>query len=273
MFDITHAVAESLLDAGDFELDHLMEVMAKRFVDWSKSESNNRAPGNTCMEGCRNLDNGVYWRDVGVAGTGEELKIGLLTDIHEAVEFAEKAIRRLRKFHVDEIICLGDFCETGKRLDATCELLMAEGIRSVWGNHDFGLCEDARNGVAIEYSQVVVDFAKTVQPKIQLGDILFSHVEPWLNAEAFADLWYFDGIPDTAVKQSRIFANQGWSIAFGGHYHRWLSLDAAKGIMPWSGNEPLELSPGRFFVVINACMGGHFALFDTESRWLTPLEC
>ena len=52
---MTIAVAESLLHAGKADLDHLMAEMGQRFVDWSRSDKNNRAPGGTCMEGCGNL--------------------------------------------------------------------------------------------------------------------------------------------------------------------------------------------------------------------------
>ena len=66
---MTIAVAESLLAAGKSDLDDLMTEMGRRFVDWSRSEKNNRAPGGTCMEGCSNLARGIHWRDSGVAGS------------------------------------------------------------------------------------------------------------------------------------------------------------------------------------------------------------
>ncbi len=77
------------------------------------------------------------------------MRIGLLTDIHEAVEHATAAIRELRRREVDDIICLGDFCALETRLTEMCDLLLREKVRSVWGNHDFGLCEDVIAGSQI----------------------------------------------------------------------------------------------------------------------------
>lgn len=46
--------------------DIVMQHVAVAFVSWSKSPQNNRAPGNTCMGGCRNLDRGAHWRKSGI---------------------------------------------------------------------------------------------------------------------------------------------------------------------------------------------------------------
>ena len=64
------ALAEGLLElgAGD-DLDQLMTAVGRHFVAWSESPQNNRSPGQTCMMGCRNLGQGVPWREAGVAGS------------------------------------------------------------------------------------------------------------------------------------------------------------------------------------------------------------
>jgi hypothetical protein len=59
---------------------------------------------------------------------------------------------------------------------------------------------------------------------------------------------------------------------FIGHYHRWL-LVTPEGSQPWSGDGPIELKAGnRYLVAINAVCQGKFALFDTETRLLTPFD-
>lgn len=63
------AVAEALITADDSGLDGLMAELGAKFVEWSCSKKNNRAPGQTCIEGCRNLAAGVAWRQAGVAGS------------------------------------------------------------------------------------------------------------------------------------------------------------------------------------------------------------
>ena len=200
------------------------------------------------------------------------MKIGLLTDIHEEVELAAEAIAQLRRREVDEIICLGDFCAMEKRLTEVCELLLREKVDSVWGNHDFGLCVDAREGQATQYPDVVQTFVRSVKPRIEIEPFLFCHVEPWLDTNKLQDLWYYEGKPEAAEQRARIFSHQGWQIAFAGHYHQWLAYSES-GPLEWNGTSELNLSGNRYFVVIDACMKGQFATFDTESCVLTPLSC
>jgi ADP-ribosylglycohydrolase len=95
---MTMAVAEALLAAGDFELDELAAKMSKKFVEWSRSLKNNRAPGGTCMEGCANLAAGVTWREAGVAeskGCGSVMRvapIGLYyADVNQIAEVARSS--------------------------------------------------------------------------------------------------------------------------------------------------------------------------------------
>jgi ADP-ribosylglycohydrolase len=73
------AVARALLDApsGD-DVDALMRAMAARFVAWSQSADNDRAPGHTCMTACERLAEGVPWRQAGVAdskGCGSAMRV------------------------------------------------------------------------------------------------------------------------------------------------------------------------------------------------------
>lgn len=75
---MTLAVAESLVAVGRAEVDELMPVMAEKFVAWSRSPDNNRAPGNTCLTGCENLAQGAPWRTAGVAdskGCGSAMRV------------------------------------------------------------------------------------------------------------------------------------------------------------------------------------------------------
>jgi ADP-ribosylglycohydrolase len=72
------AVAEALIAAGGRDIDQLMQQMGERFVAWSRSPDNNRAPGATCMEGCDHLAAGMAWREAGVAsskGCGSAMRV------------------------------------------------------------------------------------------------------------------------------------------------------------------------------------------------------
>jgi ADP-ribosylglycohydrolase len=59
-------VARALVRAGHTSLDTLMNVLAEEFIAWSRSRENNRAPGATCMAGCRALAAGRAWNEAGV---------------------------------------------------------------------------------------------------------------------------------------------------------------------------------------------------------------
>jgi ADP-ribosylglycohydrolase len=60
------ATIRGILDSqADMSIDKVGEMVSMRYVEWSKSPENNRAPGNACMQGCRNMDNGVFWKDAG----------------------------------------------------------------------------------------------------------------------------------------------------------------------------------------------------------------
>lgn len=63
------AVARALCRAGVDDIERLMLVMSEEFAAWARSPLNNRAPGGTCIAGCRNLARGVPWREAGVKGS------------------------------------------------------------------------------------------------------------------------------------------------------------------------------------------------------------
>lgn len=67
---MAEVVLRTLLD-GHADLDEAMKRMAQGFVAWSKSpQGGHRAPGNACMSGCRQLSDGVPWREAGGATAG-----------------------------------------------------------------------------------------------------------------------------------------------------------------------------------------------------------
>ena len=72
------AVARGLLETGAKDVNETMEAIAKHFVHWSRSESNDRSPGSTCMTGCKALAKGAHWSTSGVAqskGCGSAMRV------------------------------------------------------------------------------------------------------------------------------------------------------------------------------------------------------
>lgn len=199
------------------------------------------------------------------------MKLGLITDIHEHVENLQVALAQFERHGVDQVVVIGDVFEMGKRIESTCQLLAEAKAIGVWGNHDFGLAYQPRNEVRQRYASSVMDFMTSLRPRLEIAGCLFTHVEPWLNPEEIADLWYFDGPPDSGEKLKRIFDAAPNRIMFSGHFHRWL-LATADGISDWSGDRPIDLSSNRFFVVIGALCEGRYATFDTETAVLLPFN-
>ncbi len=199
------------------------------------------------------------------------MKLGLLTDIHEHLGHLRSALRNLQREQVDQVVIIGDVFEMGRHLNETCRLLADVNAIGVWGNHDFGLCVGPTDESRARYSPDALRFMASLLPRLNHGDCHFTHIEPWLDPEKLEDLWYYDGIPDDDRKLDRIFAAVPHRIMFAGHYHQWL-LTRPGGIDDWRGERSVDLSDGRYFVVVGALCEGAYATFDTESCELKPFH-
>jgi ADP-ribosylglycohydrolase len=70
---MAEAVLRALLEGrtGEMDLDGTMELMAEKFIKWSREpQGGHRAPGNACMSGCRALEQGAHWSKAGGATAG-----------------------------------------------------------------------------------------------------------------------------------------------------------------------------------------------------------
>lgn len=200
------------------------------------------------------------------------MKLGLLTDIHEHVDHLESALDQLQDIGVDRIVVIGDIFEMGQRVDATVDLLAAANAMGVWGNHDFGLCFEPDMSRRQKYSKRVLQYMAGLRPRLEIDSCLFTHVEPWLDSENVADLWYFDGPPDSLEKARRSFEAVPHPFIFIGHFHRWL-LVSEDGVNPWAGKESITLDVRRRqLVVVGALCEGRYAMFDTTTHELTPFN-
>ena len=197
------------------------------------------------------------------------MKLGLITDIHEQTQHLRTALSLFRKEDVEQVVVIGDVCEMGERIEETCRLLAEANAIGVWGNHDFGLCVDLDDDIRQKYPSVVIEYMASLKPRLLVGGCHFTHVEPWLNPENLADLWYFEGPPDDRGKLERIFNAVPNRIMFAGHYHKWL-LVTPDGMREWNGDSPIRLDHGRYFVVVGALCEGQFAIFDTDTSELLP---
>ncbi len=143
------------------------------------------------------------------------MKLGIITDIHEQVELLRLALDRFGNGQVDQVVVFGGVCKVGLRLEETCRLLSDVKAIGVWGNHDFGLCFNPDDVARAKYPVAVIDYMTSLRPRLEVGGCHFAQVEPWLNPEDIADLWYFEGPPDEHQKLDRIFDAVPHRIMFG----------------------------------------------------------
>ena len=199
------------------------------------------------------------------------MRLGLITDIHEHVEFLRIALDRFRQENVDQIVVIGDIFETGERIEETCQMLAEVKAVGVWGNHDYGLCVDTPDDIRARFP-ATVNYMTSLRPRLELDGCYFAHIEPWLNSEDIMDLWFFEGPPDSVGRLDRIFNAVPNRLMFAGHYHRWL-VASPDGIAEWAGECPIRLTNGRYFVVVGALFKGLYAILDTDTSELMPLTC
>ncbi len=200
------------------------------------------------------------------------MRIGILSDIHEAVELLEVAIERLSREGVDRFVVLGDVFETGPRMDETVRLLESVGAFGVYGNHDFGLCVDPSGYVLDRFSRPTLAYMGTLLPRMELDGCFFAHREPWLDCSELTQIWHVDEeeLPAEAIAKS--FDAVPHRMILIGHFHRWQAF-IRQGPLPWEGPGPLVLprqSPA--LVVVAAVCDGHAAILETRTRVLTPVD-
>ena len=199
------------------------------------------------------------------------MKLGLITDIHEHVLYLKAALARFKEHQVDQIVMIGDVFAMGQRIEETCRLLAEANAIGVWGNHDYGLSFEPTADTRGKFDEVTLKYMTSLQPRLVVEGCHFSHIEPWLNPEEIADLWYFEGPPDEHGKLARIFDAVPHPLMFAGHYHKWL-LVRPDGIQGWDGQTPIQLDDGRYFVVVGALCEGRYAILDTETCELLPFN-
>ncbi|MGL4551787.1 MAG: metallophosphoesterase family protein [Gemmataceae bacterium] len=198
--------------------------------------------------------------------------LGLLSDIHEAVTPLAAALDRFRAAGVDEVLDLGDVVRMTDRLLPTVRLLADAGVRGVWGNHDYGLCQDPDPDLRRRYPGWLTDYFGRYRPSLVRDDCRFCHVEHRLDANDLFDLWVMDGYPTRPELLAASFDAVPQRVLFSGHVHRWTAA-TPDGPLEWAGERPLRLErPTRWYVTMQATCEGAAALYDTRTGEFTPLE-
>src|SRR5262245_44157083 len=106
--------------------------MARSYDHSGGSDRRQRAAGARGSDGER-------WQALS-SRIGVVMRLGLLSDIHEAVEPLRSAVHELKARRVDGFVMLGDVLEAGERVEETVAILAPLPGIGVWGSHDMGMC-------------------------------------------------------------------------------------------------------------------------------------
>ena len=198
----------------------------------------------------------------------DPMRLGLLADIHEAVEPLRAAVDELNARKVDSFVMLGDVLDHGERVDETVALLRKLHGAGVWGNHDFGLCGQVDESARSRFSTAVLEYFATLRPRLIIEGIRFQHIDPHLDPEQFVDLWQFP----TAAERLAGLARCPERRAFAGHLHRW-EVYTPKSQISWDGDGAFQYQPDdRYLTIIGAVADGWCAVFDSEKDVLEPIS-
>jgi predicted phosphodiesterase len=205
------------------------------------------------------------------------MRIGLITDIHNDADLLSRALVVLEVRGVDRFVTLGDTCDlflpqTG--IAQVAEMLQERHAVGVWGNHDFALCRDVDDCYRQRFTgSSVLAFMAGMLPALVVEDCHFSHLEPLGDPHTVEHLWSLKEKPADFLELARLsFAAVEHRLLFVGHYHRWWAGSPERSL-DWAGDCPLVFDPRkRYFVVVNAVLGGWCAWLDTEAGVLLPLR-
>lgn len=84
------AIAKGLLASNNpCDVEDVMKHITQQFIAWNNSTFNNRFPGMTCIKGCKNLEQGIHWKESGVKaskGCGAAMRTAPIGLFYESIE-------------------------------------------------------------------------------------------------------------------------------------------------------------------------------------------
>jgi len=196
------------------------------------------------------------------------MRLGLLADIHEAVEPLTAALRELKARRTDAYVMLGDALESGERIEETVALLEPLPGGGVWGNHDQGLCGEIPASLRARFTDATLRYFSRLRPSLEIEGHRFQHIDPHLDPSRFEDLWAFP----TAEERVAGLAQCPHRSVLIGHLHRWRVFTPVRQL-DWNGESTFQYTPDqRYLTVVHAVTAGWCALLDTEHRTLEPIR-
>jgi len=201
---MTIALTEGLLDAGlAADIDTQMQAVGRRFIQWKNSPENNRAPGNTCLAGVRNLERGIVWREAGIAkskGCGSAMRVATIGYLYQEDEAKLREVA-----HMSGIITHGHPAAVAASIAGSylVKLALDEVPPEKYLQRVLTFCD----GISTEFDRALakVEFALKMDDEVRA---LRSLGEGWVGDEAIAlALYCVLRYPDDYVAGVRRGAN------------------------------------------------------------------
>lgn len=197
-------------------------------------------------------------------------RIGLLSDNHGHLGALQHAIGVLRRRGAEQLIHLGDFCDSLHLLNpaAMVRVLKENAVLSVKGNNDYivekrlGLKTD---GVGDD-EENIHGYLKDLPVRIVSDEFCFAHSLPYDSIRSF-----YEPIDDGSVrKAAEVFRQTSHRLLFCGHSHLPVLFRLGGDRIsrePLPENRPLVLNPSeRCIIVVGALELGMCAFFDHREQ-------
>lgn len=175
------AVAETLIKAGEKDIESIMAAIRDEFIKWRHSPENYRAPGNTCLAGVSNMVKGIHWSESGVAdskGCGSAMRVAPIGYFYQ--DDPEK---------LKEVARASGICTHGHRTAVAASVGAAYLVKLALDGISVGnmipLLLDFTTGISKEFDQAIrkvekcLDWADEEKALYYLG-------EGWVGEEAVA---------------------------------------------------------------------------------------
>lgn len=117
----------------------------------------------------------------------DAMHIALLSDLHGNLPAAEAVLQKIKTFHPDRILSLGDQINLGPCPRETLDLLQSEGVTCLHGNHERYVLSamDGHPGYAganfkwvRRQAQMFTREEITLPKAIEIGNVIFTHALP-----------------------------------------------------------------------------------------------
>lgn len=178
------------------------------------------------------------------------MKLAFISDIHSNIEALKKSIKKIEKFNVDKIYCLGDIVGYGNNPNEVIILLKDKKIDCINGNHD----ELFLNGSMSEkYNfpftrDIITNDSKEFLSKLKKYIILEEYNAILSHAVPFSDDVYLHANSDFSILD-----NIDFKYIFMGHTHypMFMSYYDKKILNPGSIGQPRDKNSSSSFLICN----------------------